>query len=1226
MPSKEELGESWKKMLDKYEIDHGGEIEDPQTSRARVQRILGDEGITKLYGGEEKLAKPKETQAREAFIDRLLEVLDDPDKDYKELDSNKGTRETNPNEHAVTMEDLLGKDVLDLFKKAVKEEAESTFFRDAVFLQATTNYRGPKWDERMVLWIGGPSSSGKTFSSKLVIKELQKNGILADPDPEKGNLKPWCNLTLQTTELTEEEKKKAKETETPILIKKGDQFSIYGFMDPEWTETPLSDLSQEDQDYLQTAFAGENKPVTKIEMEKELVALLKKGHTPDNRVVMIDGSIEREVMQMRQLVLQVALKKGYPGIRDLDTFTHYRIKEDVKEAALTNSDLSLCIQETFSGLVNPFQSFDVETFDMLEDTKQIFSEVIAAPIDEMDQETYELREKRFKDVVKRSGDERAYSSNFDEKHLDQMDIKMNNREIGCESKRYKQRGFDPGKLGSEKARKKYRAKSVDNIYVPIINDRLSVRLSDDGKDWVECDEKYQGKATVISERDWKRWKKFKLNNYIDPTLPDDHKLQGQESLVKWLAILAEKKQLSPPIIEVKAPGKVKKPKELMMSEQAPQPVEVYGKIGKEGQKKIQRAIKGDVGAISRIGCDIEIEEPLTKLARRICSSSHIEKLVKALIDENGDPIKKAIEKHPGEPFFKKNGQPVNWLKDFLPEGKTQSDLEGYYIIMSQQSPPIPDNQMQNWLIQFSAKEMFAASIRMVLAQHENEPVFNENGEPANWLNEILPPRCRTDFAIFFKEYYKIMSELTITPDEKIHPWLINFIGKDNLQELRENLNMDDNDLLPHLLGIARDALTQTLMEHQKEVNSLIPFMDFASPIMGKHQFFGQSHSTDTYELAQQRILDLDTERKILHLITEHREVILKEYPLSPGSFNFIELSKELDPHVKKMKNQKENRLIKEESIHSEDLLSETFEKTSRIFSPGQPAAELASSRPQALTNLKPSKHEIRLTQNNDTQLNATVKEHLTATGRHLASDLTRLDASLNVGKIFAKVAFSFVEHNETDDDEEEDDTPDDPSLHLFSSLAKAEIFFKKAPTYLRENFGCINREGLKAYLEEYSLANRLDDESFSALVETLFRAYKTTMEQPDSYTIKGGNFYEAPFDRDNYLPSDALIRLAKHHVDTYLRFCGPENDTQFMIAKECWDPHYIKAVMLYCNKMGFPPPQYPFQGQGGWEVKELTLEEKTAFEQLYDQKFKKLDKELDKKLEEQEAPQSPRLH
>ncbi len=45
-----------------------------------------------------------------------------------------------------------------------------------------------------------------------------------------------------------------------------------------------------------------------------------------NDVVFIDGGVEREVSQMRQLVLQVAIKKGYSGIKDLHKHTELGIK------------------------------------------------------------------------------------------------------------------------------------------------------------------------------------------------------------------------------------------------------------------------------------------------------------------------------------------------------------------------------------------------------------------------------------------------------------------------------------------------------------------------------------------------------------------------------------------------------------------------------------------------------------------------------------------------------------------------------------------------------------------------------------------------------------------------------------------------------------------------------------------------------------------------------------
>lgn len=133
----------------------------------------------------------------------------------------------------VTMESLLDKHGLALYHAALAEEASSLTFQKAVFNKAIRHYPGLTWSKRLVLWVGGPSASGKTRASSAMIEHLATQ-IPKDPsDKNNGNF-----------------------------------------------------------------------------------------------VVSIDGSIEREVSQMRNVVLQVALSQaGCKGIRDLHKHSNTSVKK-----------------------------------------------------------------------------------------------------------------------------------------------------------------------------------------------------------------------------------------------------------------------------------------------------------------------------------------------------------------------------------------------------------------------------------------------------------------------------------------------------------------------------------------------------------------------------------------------------------------------------------------------------------------------------------------------------------------------------------------------------------------------------------------------------------------------------------------------------------------------------------------------------------------------------------
>lgn len=80
----------------------------------------------------------------------------------------------------ITVEELIGTENVDLFIEALKEEAKSKEFIEAVFHASTTRFGGEKKAKNMDLIIAGPSSSGKTSASIEIAS--QKIGAGLDPD------------------------------------------------------------------------------------------------------------------------------------------------------------------------------------------------------------------------------------------------------------------------------------------------------------------------------------------------------------------------------------------------------------------------------------------------------------------------------------------------------------------------------------------------------------------------------------------------------------------------------------------------------------------------------------------------------------------------------------------------------------------------------------------------------------------------------------------------------------------------------------------------------------------------------------------------------------------------------------------------------------------------------------------------------------------------------------
>jgi hypothetical protein len=162
---------------------------------------------------------------------------------------------------------------------------------------------------------------------------------------------------------------------------------------------------------------------------------------------------------MRSIVLQIALKKGFAGIEDLqsltdDKSTGPKIKGLVQEAALAKK-LNLVIPNTFvgdaSGAVKSMEKFNQMGI------KQQFVEIIGED------------KQIFRDTVRRQGESRAWLPDGDvDRDISIMDLKTN-----CESKRYEREVFDAGVNLSAKMSEYFQAITGEDV-VRIVSDRVFV--------------------------------------------------------------------------------------------------------------------------------------------------------------------------------------------------------------------------------------------------------------------------------------------------------------------------------------------------------------------------------------------------------------------------------------------------------------------------------------------------------------------------------------------------------------------------------------------------------------------------------------------------------------------------------------------------------------------------------------------------------------------------------
>jgi hypothetical protein len=229
---------------------------------------------------------------------------------------------------------------------------------------------------------------------------------------------------LAYQEAIEEEYRSAAFREAVFVKSTG---SVNG---PKWLESPVTwtgGASSSGKSYLRERIVNEIEP----NLNKD------PSQTVDNYFVSVDGGVERDVTQIRSLVLGAVLQKGYSGIRDLHEKTEGEVtapkgiilKNIVKEALLVNkSVLGVVIPETFNKYLFQGDALDNEFRQFAEKNNTVlsFAKIYGgrAPAEKA----------RFQRAVQLMGESRAWSDEFTANRVVTL-----NQKLGCESKKY-----DPG--------------------------------------------------------------------------------------------------------------------------------------------------------------------------------------------------------------------------------------------------------------------------------------------------------------------------------------------------------------------------------------------------------------------------------------------------------------------------------------------------------------------------------------------------------------------------------------------------------------------------------------------------------------------------------------------------------------------------------------------------------------------------------------------------------------
>lgn len=94
------------------------------------------------------------------------------------------TKENGIKKASINMEDLLGKEGIRLYQKALEEERNSEEYLTAVFCKATKHYEGKSFKAPIGLGFGGPSGGGKSYNAGAIVTRFME--ILGDKDNQNG--------------------------------------------------------------------------------------------------------------------------------------------------------------------------------------------------------------------------------------------------------------------------------------------------------------------------------------------------------------------------------------------------------------------------------------------------------------------------------------------------------------------------------------------------------------------------------------------------------------------------------------------------------------------------------------------------------------------------------------------------------------------------------------------------------------------------------------------------------------------------------------------------------------------------------------------------------------------------------------------------------------------------------------------------------------------------------
>jgi hypothetical protein len=435
-------------------------------TKMRVNKLFSgknEAGRKVLYEG----ASSNTFKARHAFIAHL--------KSHQELlpqsqaESPKGM---------ISMEKLLTPEGVKLYELACKEERDSIAFRDAVFISSTKTYGGKKWGNRLIGWLGGPSSIGKSYASDEAMKreviptkpgeKQAENHVVCIDGGVERNMSQMRQLVVQLADVRGHSISNLEDHSEGLKTKK--------IVKAATLETNLNML-------VVTTFSSEHLPKIQKEMKGyEQATITQKFYQvrgPSDELELLPLGLDP--MIKNKIYLQKGQKDGKPSL--LYSFLNNENKVISGSIEMDVTDLSK-------------EALRQNKFNIVDKIKEKERSL-----------SVNSGYGRLKRTVNIMGDKRAFRSEAPDFIPDDPNdlVRANNRNIGFEGKAYDPGPFDFGVHESNRARewfiknilKNQSQEGINERYIEITNDLVYIKKDNSGG-WVEAgyEDKFDDPALI----------------------------------------------------------------------------------------------------------------------------------------------------------------------------------------------------------------------------------------------------------------------------------------------------------------------------------------------------------------------------------------------------------------------------------------------------------------------------------------------------------------------------------------------------------------------------------------------------------------------------------------------------------------------------------------------------------------------------------------------------------